>query len=205
MNLPTREHCFELFKEYHTPNNVIAHCKMASKCAVALARKLIGKGVDVNVELVERASLLHDLLRVCDFRNFERDSLNVSDEEYNALKNIRKKFKDKSHEEACCGILRNKYPELALTVKRHHIDYMLSKDNKPKTWEEKLVHYADKRVMHDKIVSLKERFEDGKKRNMLIINKNLTKRALAEKQIYKLEEELFNKIEFSPAMLETLI
>ena len=51
----------------------------------------------------------------------------------------------------------------------------------PKTIEEKIVFYADKRVKDNKIVSLEERFEDIKKR----YNLNLTRELEFVKKIEK--------------------
>ncbi len=59
---------------------------------------------------------------------------------------------------------------------------------KLKTWEEKILYYADKRVDHDKIVNLKKRFEEGKKRNFTSEDdmEFVTK---TEKEVEKLEKE----------------
>ncbi|MAG08342.1 hypothetical protein CMO89_02625 [Candidatus Woesearchaeota archaeon] len=209
MNLPTREECFELLKEYHVPENVVAHCEKVAKVAVFLAEKLKEKGADVNIELVEGASLLHDLVRICDIvefdkSNFKKNGLDITDDEFIEMKKIRKKFIGKHHADSCHDILIEEYPELALVIKRHRFRYILNKDHKPETWEQKLVFYADKRVKHDKIVSLKERFEDGRKRNAHLLSKASNKREQEEKQIFALEKEIFNKIGLEPNSLNAL-
>ena len=43
----------------------------SEEVASFLAKRLKEKGVPINVELVERASLLHDIARVCDFRELD--------------------------------------------------------------------------------------------------------------------------------------
>jgi len=59
-NLPTREECFDIIQEYHVPSHILSHSLAVSKLAIFLAQKLKEKGLQVNVEQVERACLLHD-------------------------------------------------------------------------------------------------------------------------------------------------
>ncbi len=58
-----------------------------------------------------------------------------------------------------------------------------------KTWDEKIIYYADKRVAHDKVVSLHDRFEDGRKRNFKD-NKNIEEVLRTEKKAQALEKEI---------------
>jgi len=51
----------------HVPIHIVRHNEATAKLGVFLARRLAERGMDVDVELVERACLLHDLFRVCDF------------------------------------------------------------------------------------------------------------------------------------------
>jgi len=49
---------------------------------------------------------------------------------------------------------------LATTIRRHRYVAVLDETDCPRSWEEKLVYYADKRVMHATVVSVHERVED---------------------------------------------
>ena len=62
--IPTREECFNLMDKYRVPIGVKKHCLIVNKIAVFLAKKLRAAGIDIDVNVVEAASLLHDLLRV---------------------------------------------------------------------------------------------------------------------------------------------
>ena len=73
MELPSKEECYKLLKEYHVPQNVVEHSKKVAKVALFLGDRLIKKGINVNLELVEQASLLHDLVRICDFHDFKKE------------------------------------------------------------------------------------------------------------------------------------
>ncbi len=55
-------------------------------------------------------------------------------------------------------------PQLANIAYKHDFDAIVDSTLQPFTLEEKILSYADKRVRHDQIVTLKERFEDFKLR-----------------------------------------
>ena len=136
MNIPSREECLAILDKNKTPSNVIEHCKAVCKVAEEIAEKLIKKGVKLNKELVVAGALLHDI---------ERDK----DDHIVAGANLLKKL----------GFL-----EVAEVAKKHSLYKITEEDVQPRTIEEKIVFYADKRVKGRKVVSLEERFEDIKKR-----------------------------------------
>ncbi|MBN1502995.1 HDIG domain-containing protein [Candidatus Woesearchaeota archaeon] len=177
MNLPSREECFELLKKEGTPKNIITHSVIVTKIAVLLATKLIEKGIKINVELVEKASLLHDIKKWDEIKKNKKATHGVDGESF----------------------LTGKYPELANLVKKHMLYEVLVGLN---SWEEKIVNYADKRVNHDKIVSLKERFSYLEKRYNLKGDKDWQK---VKELFYYLENEIFDRIDIEAYELETLI
>ena len=203
-DLPTRRQCFEIIKEYHVPSHIVAHSLAAAKLAVFLAERLKEKGVAVNVDLVDRACLLHDIARVCDFKelNYSSFEQTITEQDKAKWQQIRAKYKGIGHEDAAYEILRERYPLLALTIKRHRYMAMLDEKTRPNSWEEKLVYYADMRVMHDKIVPLKTRLKEGHKRNVHLHGSAAQSRintAKVDPLIYRLEEEIFDKIGLSPS------
>jgi uncharacterized protein len=205
-DLPTRQECFELIRQYHVPSHIVNHSLAVSKLAVFLAERLKEKGLRVSVEQVDGACLLHDIARVCDFEepDYSRFNETVSEEDKAKWNQIRQTYQDLSHEDAAYDILKEKYPRLALTVKKHRSMAMLNKDERPTSWEEKLVYYADMRVMHDKIVPLKKRLEDGHKRNAFLHGVNPQSKsnmAKVDRLIYRLEKQIFEKIGLRPAAL----
>lgn len=117
--LPTRRKCYRLFEKYGTPQNVIKHCELVSKVAVYLASKLKDAGLLINTDLVERASLLHDIARLSD-QHAKRGAEIVSKEGY---------------------------PALAEIIRKHRYDVIGERGLQ--TWEEKIVYYADKRAVYD--------------------------------------------------------
>ncbi len=202
-NLPTRKECFEIIKRHHVPLHIVKHGLAAAKLAVFLAQRLKEKNIEVNVDLVDRACLLHDIARFCDFRESDYNGLKQTIVEQDKAKwqQLKVKYQGLCHEDIAYELLRKKYPELALTIKKHRYMAILDEKEKPTTWEEKLVYYADKRVMHDKIVPLKERLEEAHKRNVHLHGTQTQsdiKTGEVDPLIFELEEEIFNKIELNP-------
>jgi uncharacterized protein len=202
-NLPTHKECLAILTEYHVPPHIVSHSKAVAKLAVFLAKRLNENGAAVDVTLLEGACLLHDLLRVHDFKesDFNRFERNLPEEKKAKWQKLRAKYKASSHEDAAYDILKDKYPALALTIKRHRYMALINENEKPDTWEEKLLYYADKRVMHDKIVPLKERLTEGHKRNVFqhgSAAQSKINTAKVDPLIYKMEKEIFKKIGLNP-------
>ena len=175
--LPTHKQCLRMLKEHHVPSHIVAHSLAVAKLAVFLSERLKEKGLPVDVALVDSACLLHDIFRICELE------------------------KSEAHEDAAYNLLKKKYPVLALTVKKHRYSSLLDEKERPTTWEEKLVYYADKRVMHDRIVPLKERLEEAHKRNAPPCRRKARRNidtAKIDGLIYKLEKEIFEEVGLDP-------
>jgi putative nucleotidyltransferase with HDIG domain len=202
-NLPTRKECFEIIKEFHVPSHILRHSVAVAKLAVFLAERLKEKGIGVDVELLDRACLLHDIARVCDFKELDCGKFEqpVTEGDKEKWTQIRAMYGGMGHEEAAYDILKEKYPTLALTIRKHRYMAMLDEEARPDTWEEKLVYYADMRVMEDRIVPLKDRLEDGHKRNVHLHGTEAQSRintAAVDPLIYRLEAEIFDKLDLRP-------
>ena len=127
--IPSREKCFELLKEYRVPENIVAHILQVNRVAMFLAKKLKEKGEKINLELVDAASLLHDLDKHMTFNE------------------------DSGHGEKAAEILESLgFAEVAPIVRKHITTAVLR--SPLKTLEEKLVYYADMRVKGNKIVTV---------------------------------------------------
>ena len=175
------------------PDSILRHTKKVTKISVIIAEKLAKKGVGINTKLVEKAALLHDLFKICDF----------DDSMYNQVvnelisKNILKKVPEKklNHAKLAGIYFTEQYPKMAEVIAKHN--YMAITRGF-ETWEEKVLYYADKRVMHDKIVSLKRRLAElhvryGKKIKALS-QQDIRQIAVTDAQIVGLEANIFKKI-----------
>jgi len=132
MIIPSKKECIEILKQNKTPSNVIGHSKAVCRFAENLATKLEKKGIKINKELVIAGSLLHDIQKI------EEDHVVAGAKLINELG----------------------FPEVANVARKHGLTYIGEEKHHPITIEEKIVFYADKRVRGNKVVSLKERFDD---------------------------------------------
>jgi HD superfamily phosphohydrolase YqeK len=190
---PTVEQCYELLKQCHTPKHIIRHCEVCADFAVELAKKIAANGVNVNIDLVHRACLLHDIMRVCDFHEPLDEIFDepISEKDLKKWQQLGRQCKGLRHEDAAYEFFKNEYPALALAIKRHAYKSLLDEKLNPQTIEEKIVYYADKRVMHDKVVPLLQRLEEGHRRNIPAHCKRDVNTDYVDSLICKLEQELF--------------
>ncbi len=162
--IPSREECLRLMGEYGMLENIISHSLKVAKVALFLSVELNKKGQKLDLCLVEAASLLHDLSKT--------ECLKTKED----------------HAWTGCQLLKKMgYERVGEIVARH---IWLGKEPDPSCiCEEEIVNYADKRVMHDRVVSLKDRFKDLKER--------YGKQGRAEDYMDHLQDETFgieNKI-----------
>ena len=172
MKVPSKGECMKLLKKYNVPENIIQHSLFVGRIAVYLAKKLKQSGKNVDINLVEAGALLHDIAK---YKSI------LENNEY-------------AHADMAEEILKKEgYPNVGRIAKMHQLDRV----KELKNWEEKVVYYADKRVLHRKLVSLKERYEDLKRRY------NVPKeRRYPLEPLLELEKEIFDAINESPDKLK---
>lgn len=178
--IPSVEECFKFMEKYEMFDNIKAHSVIVEKVASVIAKGLRESGMDISLEKVVAGSLMHDIGK----------ALCLNSDEDHAAKG----------KEIC---IQNHLEEIAEIVGQH---IRLKNDHLNNgIHEEELVYYADKRVNHDKVVSLDERLEYlltryGKKGERLcqLIRKNF-------EICKKVEERLFAKLNFSPNDLAEMI
>lgn len=160
INLPTIEECHAFWDQYVTPQNIRRHMQQVARVAVYLAKALNKNGQYVIVDLVERAALLHDTVRVTDWDtlSFEYFDAPPTRQEIAVWESQRQQFPQSlPHAEVNFRIFNNQYPEMAHLILLHSIGSVTQLH----TWEEKLLNYADRRVAHDRIVTLQERLDEA--------------------------------------------
>jgi 5'-deoxynucleotidase YfbR-like HD superfamily hydrolase len=192
----TKTEINKFYKTYRVPKNIIAHMQKVAEICEILADKFEKKGIEIDKELLISAALLHDAIRVCDMKEFKPLELDpkATEEDIAIWKELRLLYGKIGHEMAVSRLLRFMgEPNVAGLILKHDF-YRIDNLN---TWEEKILYYADKRVDHDKIVTLQTRFVEGRKRNN-DKDDNFDKIDAIEQKIYLLEKELIAEIgEFS--------
>lgn len=176
-NIPTEKECFSLIQDYKMLPNIIDHSIQVKNVSVIIYENLEGKN-SLNLELIIASALLHDIAKTSSIKN-----------------------KELRHDLEGGEILRNLgYAEIAEIVESHVIFPGFDPDG-PVT-EKEIIYYADKRVMHDKIVSIDSRIEDLVKRygktekikEMIINNKKFVK-SLENKILSHMNSDLDSLLE----------
>jgi predicted hydrolase (HD superfamily) len=131
----SRERAIELLKKYRVSDEKILHCVNVGSIAKFIGEKFIENNVKINLELLYFSGLVHDI------GDFGRDN----------------DWSKDRHCELGSEILdKEGYTDAAKIVLKHNLLAYLSEELKPKTWEEKILNYSDKRERHG-LVSLNER------------------------------------------------
>ena len=135
MIIPTRSQCLMLMERAKMPEHIQKHSFVVAQIALYLGGLLNQNSVRLNLLLLEAGALLHDIAKDRTLSTAER------------------------HEKVGARMLEDwGYPLLSPIVKEHVVlDRTVLRG--PIT-ESLLVNYADKRVKHDQIVSLGDRFSD---------------------------------------------
>jgi uncharacterized protein len=129
--IPTRSWVFTLITERGMPDHIVRHSMRVRLVAVAIGQAMRRAGKGIDLALIDRSALLHDICKA--------DSI--------------------AHggDHALMGQLLLEslgYPQVGDIVGQH-IRLRSMEMN-----EAMVVNYADKRVMHDQVVSLEKRFSD---------------------------------------------
>lgn len=189
-----------IIMEHHLPDHIVKHCENVYKIAKLIGEKYQAKGESIDLENLLSAALLHDLFRIADIPEEGYKKLWNKAEKYDQITwdSIRKRYKGKNHSEAAYDFLMHKGEEkVASMIKKHYFKAIIDPINKPSTLEEKILTYADKRVLHDKIVPMSERFEDGNKRHSSK-EENMDELNKIYDAYYALEKELLDPIGLKP-------
>jgi len=136
MRIFTYDQCIKMLYEMSVPDHVIRHSIVVEKVASFLTRALLNGGAILDENLVKSAALLHDITKVISIESDERHDVTGA-------------------------ILLEKlgYPDIARIVSQHIS--LNSFDVTGPVSEAEIVFYSDKRVKHDQIVSIDERYGDS--------------------------------------------
>ena len=156
------------------PNEIVMqHTFQVRKIANFLAKKISEKNLRVDLNLVDRAALMHDFVK---------------------LHGI---VKDRRHTLESEKIMSEKgFSEFGEVLKHHGLDEVLNFDENT-LLESKIVWYADKRVNHDKIVSLEERYEYLKERYGTMSKEKMKEIISTEQAAKELEKEILELADVS--------
>jgi len=132
--IPSRDECNKLMAQYGMLPNIVAHSIKVMQVSLAIVDNL-KNGSKINKDMVMAASLLHDITKTRSLETKER------------------------HDASGGALLREMgFISVAAIVEQHVV--LTNFNPRGALDEREIVFYADKRVMHDRIVTLDERVED---------------------------------------------
>jgi putative nucleotidyltransferase with HDIG domain len=174
--IPQKKECLHLLSCVDMPVHIRDHSKLVCEVALVLTDGLIAAGIDVNRKLVRASALLHDITKPRSFKTGE------------------------NHAQTGGQYLAELgYPEVGDIVRQHvMLDHYFASAAPD---EAEIVNYADKRVLHDKVVPLEERMT-------YILDRYAKTRIRQElfqqlwEQTRLLEQRLFTHLEFAPDILD---
>lgn len=178
-SIPSKEACLELLRTQSVPEHIVNHSMQVHKIALYLSKLLNERGEELDIEAIEAAALLHDITKMDGFRTGKNHALTGAD-----------------------LLRRLGYYRIGAIVE-HHIVIPKGED-RVRITEYELVNYSDKRVMHYRIVTIEERFQDilkryGKNEKSKIMMGVWKERAL------QLERKIFSKLDIGPEVLFDLV
>lgn len=177
IRIPTEAECGRLMAEMGMLENIVAHCRQVCRVSLLIVDHLNPDGL--NRELVWAAALLHDITKTRSFQTHE------------------------DHAETGAQLLVELgYPEVGRIVGQHVcLDRYFASQS---ATEAEIVNYADKRVLHDRIVPLNERMgyilekygqEQERKQAILLL----------WEKTEELEKRLFAGLPFAPEEIIALL
>ena len=179
MQIPTLEQCYQLMCEMKMMDHIVRHSLQVCRVATFLTQNLKEQHYRLNFDLIRAASLLHDITKTRSFKTEENHALTGGQ-----------------------FLAERGYREVGDLVRQH---VRLDAYPDPVTLgEAEIINYADKRVLHERIVGLDKRLE--------YILEKYGKRPEHQERIrwlwdktQALEEEIFGEIAIAPEELETLL
>jgi putative nucleotidyltransferase with HDIG domain len=134
-NYPSVEECMKLIEKYEMLPNIVDHSIQVKNVSEVIYNHIIDKS-NINLKLLVASALLHDIAKT---------------------KSIHEN--NKRHDLLGGQMLRDLgFDDIAVIVE-NHVVFTGFDDDGPLT-EKEIIYYADKRVMHDKVVTIDVRVDD---------------------------------------------
>lgn len=175
MNIPSKKKCFRLMKKMGMMDHIVDHSIMVSNVACFLSEKLKKFSPRLDSNLATSAALLHDITKTRSFNTREIHS-----------------------ETGCQMLIDLGYPEVGDIIRQHVLLDRYHKDTPVS--EHEIVNYSDKRILHDKVVSLDKRLKYIEKRYGA--QKKIRRRMqFMREETLALEKKIFFHLDITPDQL----
>jgi uncharacterized protein len=179
--IPTKEQCLELIQQHEMLPHIVRHSRLVTRVALLIARKLNAVGQELDLALVEAGALLHDITKTISIETRE------------------------NHAETGSDLLTSLgYPGVANIV-RQHICLDPGPFDPDAVTEVEIVNYADKRVKHEEVVGIEDRFEDIWQRYVSKLPGLEARFEEVRQETRLVEEKIFSKIDISPEEISDIL
>jgi HD superfamily phosphohydrolase YqeK len=183
-------------EDNYVPSIVQKHCRSVAKVATMISHEyeknnLITKEDQIQIII---SSILHDLMRPIEFRDLDKYVGTKEQKEF--WNNKIELYENKNHEDAAYEELKDDYPEIANTIKKHAFFDIDNLEN----LKQKIVYYADKRDEIGVLMNASDRMINAHLRHKYKCKttENWVKVIETDKKILDLESEIFSKINIKP-------
>jgi uncharacterized protein len=179
MQIPTIEQCYHLMCEMKMMDHIVHHSLQVCRVAAFLAQNLSAQDHMLNYDLIRAAALLHDITKTRSFKTEENHALTGGQ-----------------------FLAERGYPEVGDLVRQH---VRLDAYSHPATLgDAEIINYADKRVLHDRIVGLDQRLDYILERYGKLPGHQERIRWLWDRTRV-MENEIFKDLAIAPQDLERLL
>jgi putative nucleotidyltransferase with HDIG domain len=179
MQIPTQEQCYRLMCDMKMMDHIVVHSMQVCRVATFLTEHLNSQQYRLNRDVIRAAALLHDITKTRSFKTEENHALTGGQ-----------------------FLAEQGYPEIGELVRQH---VRLDEYPDPVALREvEIINYADKRVLHDKVVSLEERLDYILEKYGKLPGHQKRIRWLWQKTI-AMEDKIFSSISFVPEDLNRLL
>ena len=131
---PTKDQCYRMIRDMGMMDHIVVHSLQVCRVANFLTRHLIKQQLQLDVELIQSAALLHDITKTRSFKTREEHAqtggVHLTE----------------------CG-----YPDIGELIRQHVRLDAYEADGQ--ITEAEVLNYSDKRVLHDEIVDLDKRLD----------------------------------------------
>ena len=173
--IPTLEECLDLMKEHNMLENIVHHSLLVNEVGLWLSEELNKTGENIDLAKVQAGALLHDITKTKSITTGE------------------------DHAKTGSELLEKLGFESISEIVRQHV---MTDDalNSPTISEIEIVNYADKRVLHSKVVTLRKRFDDLRTRYG-INQERVYLISQSEKRAIEVEKKIFSRLDVPPDAL----
>ena len=176
MSIPSENQCYRIMAKMAMLHNIVAHSLKVCQVAAHLTESLNSNGCALNLDLIRAAALLHDITKTRSLKTGENHART-----------------------GALYLAGLGYPEVSEIVAQHvNLDNFNSAGG-PTAAE--VVNYADKRVLHDRVVSLEARLAYIQERYKCSAGELGSRLERMCDEVGRIEKKLFAELPFSPADL----